>query len=461
MFKQELFFTSLQKTASVGWPKRRTLSETSAEAARTGGGSLATNLSFEVTAKPPRAGREPGAGACPLAHPRRPPRPALHDPPRGRAGGTGPTRCQRDAEALPGEARPCPAAPPGERRPAPTLTLQAAQGSLPTAPPATRGTPPPPQRPRYLRREGGRAPPRPARRRLLLADLLLQLLEHGGGRGPGVGGRGAAGGEGNGVRLPGRSVSASRAAGEGRPGGRCRWWCWAPLALAPWSRRRRRLLSFLGPPPPRSRWTPRLLRLRSQRGTERSGGYGLRRGTNFPTERQAPFLPSSRPGGGRRLSAARPALSGGRASPRLPLRGGRRRRAGNCAGGGEALPPCGRVTAFLSGGRENGAVTTTAAAAALLRLPGAERGVGAAVTVRSATLTSPPAGQGRPAPPPGSCAPRQEKVHPDPTPLGAAGAFLRAGACEERARAAPPAPGQPEAMRLRPLVFPLVCSACG
>lgn len=139
----------------------------------------------------------------------------------------------------------------------------------------------------------------------------------------------------------------------------------------------------------------------------------MQRGTNFPTERQAPFLPSSRPGGGRRLSAARPGLSAGPASLRFPLRGGRRRRAGNSAGGGEALTPRGRVTAFLSGERENGAVTTTATAAALLRLPGAEGGVGAAVTVRSATLTSPPAGQGRPAPP-GSCAPRKEKVHPDP-----------------------------------------------
>lgn len=65
---------------------------------------------------------------------------------RGRAGGTGPTRCQRDAEALPGEAWPCPAGHAalrarGDRRP-------------PRHCKRPRAPPPPPQRP-----EGHLRPP--------------------------------------------------------------------------------------------------------------------------------------------------------------------------------------------------------------------------------------------------------------------------------------------------------------
>lgn len=147
MFEQELVFTTLQKTAFVGWPKRRTLSETSAEAARTGGGSLTTNLSFEVTAKPPRAGREPGPGACPLAHPR-PATKACAARPSPAAGPAGPGR-----PAVSGTPRPCRE----KRGPAPPGTPPSGREATGARPDTASGPglpPHPPQRP-----EGHLRPP--------------------------------------------------------------------------------------------------------------------------------------------------------------------------------------------------------------------------------------------------------------------------------------------------------------
>lgn len=162
MFEQELVFTTLQKTAFVGWPKRRTLSETSAEAARTGGGSLTTNLSFEVTAKPPRAGREPGPGACPLAHPR-PATKACAARPSPAAGPAGPGR-----PVVSGTPRPCrekrgpapPGTPPSGREATGARPDTASGPGLPPTPPSDpRDTSAPPTPAVPAAGRGPRAPP--------------------------------------------------------------------------------------------------------------------------------------------------------------------------------------------------------------------------------------------------------------------------------------------------------------
>lgn len=221
MFEQGVVVTFLRQTAFAEGPKRRTASEASAEPCRTGAASAITKLAFRVTAGPPRADSR-GAGARrlagrPIPHPpaahlrQERPRPALRHPPRGRGEAAGPVRAAVSGDRR-GLSPACPAAPPAERPPAPGRTLQAARGSVALAPPTHTQRHDGHLPLRYLRRKRGPASPRPARRRLLLADLLLQLLEHGGGRE--MGGeyerrRGPAA-RGEGYELPGRLGSASR-----------------------------------------------------------------------------------------------------------------------------------------------------------------------------------------------------------------------------------------------------------
>lgn len=271
-----MVFTFLHKTAFVKWPKRSTVSGRR----RMGKSKLRWRSSREAAPHWQR----PGERLLPADRPRslQSARPARRDPPAA-ARPVRPTR----GTPRPPRTRCGPAAPPGER---PSQ-----------APTKVRRTRLPAGAPR--RTCGGREPARPTAPRgstcssLIFCFSFLNMVE-GGRRGWGYGFR--AGRSGGGERPRGGGSDFPRPGQQSHRG------------------------SALGRPSTGHR-QPRPVRLRSQRGAERFGRHGARRGTNFRT--QCPVLLLSQ----RRRKCS---LSGPGPARTSPSRRGRRCRPGSGVGGG-------------------------------------------------------------------------------------------------------------------------------